>query len=167
MSEMREIPGFSGYHCDRAGNIYTTRKGRDFHKMAAVTDRHGYLFLHISPTPGAKRKNVFVHQLVARTWVCEPAAGQQVNHRNACRTDNRAENLEWISARDNVIDGWQRTRPQRSGENHPMARYSDDVVRLVRQLRSDGVKRKAIATQVGLPIVSVKNILAYRSRPHV
>ena len=49
-----------------------------------------------------KRKTLLVHRLVA-TAFCEASPhGDQVNHINSIRHDNRAENLEWCTCKENV-----------------------------------------------------------------
>lgn len=47
------------------------------------------------------RGGVGVHRLVAEAFIPNPEGRQQVGHRNDDRTDNRAENLEWIDRPEN------------------------------------------------------------------
>lgn len=167
MSEMREIPGYDGYHCDREGRVFTTRKLRNYHQMTPAKDRCGYLFLHLTPSPGKRRKNVYVHHLVATTWVGARPDGAQINHKNASRDDNRADNLEWVSLVENLAECWTRTKHERRGEKHHNAVVSDAVVQEIRSLRRQGVKRAEIVARFGLSVTAVKNILTERSRVDV
>lgn len=44
----------------------------------------------------------YVHRLVAEAFLPSPESYQtQINHRNGSKNDNRAVNLEWVSAREN------------------------------------------------------------------
>ena len=67
-------------------------------------DRYGYLRLNFYHEGAIKTE--LVHRLVADCWV-GVRDGMTVNHKNLCKTDNRAENLEVISAAENVRHAFQ------------------------------------------------------------
>ena len=47
-------------------------------------------------------KNYRVHRLVAETYLPNPDKLPEVHHINSIRTDNRVENLAWVSKEDNL-----------------------------------------------------------------
>lgn len=66
--------------------------------------------IHSRPFPGYFNKwtgyyqirdGTGVHRLVAEAFIPNPNDKPQVGHRNDDRTDNRAENLEWIDRPEN------------------------------------------------------------------
>ena len=65
----------------------------------------GYLYVHI--TFNGKRGLYRVHRLVATSFCAKPQTNErlEVNHLNENRADNRAENLEWCTHRQNLNYG--------------------------------------------------------------
>lgn len=49
-----------------------------------------------------KSKGFSVHRLVALAFIDNPLNLPEVNHKNGIRNDNRVENLEWSSHKDNM-----------------------------------------------------------------
>lgn len=64
-------------------------------------------FLHTDPqryvTVTVKGATVGVHRLIAEAFIGPPPTTQhEVNHKNGVRCDNRVENLEWVTRRENA-----------------------------------------------------------------
>jgi hypothetical protein len=53
-------------------------------------------------TVGINNKTVTVHQLVAKAFIPNPEENATVNHINGIRNDNRVQNLEWVSQKENI-----------------------------------------------------------------
>lgn len=63
------------------------------------TNIHGYPFVTIYKNGVCRSRTV--HRLVAEAFILNPEAKPQVNHINGCKSDNRVDNLEWVTASDN------------------------------------------------------------------
>jgi len=64
--------------------------------------RNGYLEVDLSKN--GKVKTILVHRLVAQAFILKDDNNKnEVNHKNAIKTDNRAENLEWVTPKENKI----------------------------------------------------------------
>lgn len=51
---------------------------------------------------GVKKKNFYVHILVAKAFIDNPLNKQEVNHKNYIRSDNKVSNLEWCDRTYNL-----------------------------------------------------------------
>ena len=67
-------------------------------------ERTGYFRTHISGISGFRSRNELVHRLVARAFLQPPDSPLrvQVNHRDGNKENNAAQNLEYVSASENI-----------------------------------------------------------------
>jgi len=63
--------------------------------------KSGYAYTGLSKNK--KDKSYTIHRLVAETFIPNPENKPYVNHINGIKNDNRAENLEWVSASENEL----------------------------------------------------------------
>lgn len=85
--------------------------------------RNGYLLVNLNK----KGKSYFflVHRLVAEAFIPNLDNLPQVNHIDEDKTNNRVENLEWKSPKDNCNHG---TRNERSAKTRTNGKLSKQVL---------------------------------------
>lgn len=78
-------------------------------ELKQYLDEDGYPYVFL--VRNGKRTKLVIHRAVAKLFLSpKPTEKHQVNHKNGKRSDNRIENLEWVTSRENTIDGWRRGR---------------------------------------------------------
>ncbi len=102
----KNIKGYEGrYMASDDGRIKSlVKKGCSSQNESILEgspDKDGYLRVGIRDKNG-KAKTAKIHRLVAETFIPNPENLPQVNHKNGVKTDNRVENLEWITNVDNI-----------------------------------------------------------------
>lgn len=114
---------------------------------------------------GGSQVLVRVHRLVAEAFLGPaPDLSETVNHKDFDRTNNRPENLEWLSHADNMRHAHAALRCRReyaNGERHVMAKLSRLNVLDIRKRAESGVSNAELAREFG---VSATNVWMIRHR---
>lgn len=78
--------------------------------------RQGY-YLEVCLSKNRIRRVKNIHRLIATLFIDNPESKPQVNHKNGIKTDNRVENLEWVTAKENALHCiYTLKNPKKSGE---------------------------------------------------
>jgi hypothetical protein len=116
---------------------------------------------------GASRDCV-VHRLVMAAFVGPLPIGHEVNHKNGVKTDNRLENLEYVTHSENQQHAYRVLLiPTRKGSKSPMAKVQEDDVLAMRALRRRGWQIRQIAREFGLSEPTVSQICNNKLWRHI
>jgi len=167
MERWAELNGWPGYWISNGG---TLRGPRGF-PLATVGDKNGYRTVYI----GNKKRGALIklHRAVVAAFIGPVPPGMHVNHKNGVKDDNRVENLEIVTPRENVLHGFRvlgrkgcNTKPNR-GSAHHNARLTEDDVRELKRLRGQGFTQVRLAARFGISQTNVSRILRGEAWPHV
>lgn len=136
---IKPIPNNPKYLISDSGEVYNAKTNR----LLKQHNHKGYL--RVGLVDNGIQKHYLVHRLVAQTFIPNPENLDTVNHINHIRTDNRAENLEWMSRKDNSRDGREK--------------LTSEQVREIRDTINDMVKKYDISIAT---ICSILNHNTYK-----
>lgn len=98
MEQWKIIDIATNYEVSNLGNIRNIKSGQ---LLNPGISGNGYKQVSLKMLNTGKFKKQYVHRLVAQYWLSNPEGKREVNHKNLDRTDNRAENLEWLTSSEN------------------------------------------------------------------
>lgn len=163
MTEWRPIPGWEKYEASRCGKV---RRIGGVELRGHVNER-GYS--RVSLSDGARKRSTSVHRLVAETFIANPLALPQVNHKDGVKLHNGADNLEWVTAeqnRDHAFD----TGLNDKGAARFNAKLTDNDVREIRRSyipRHPEFGARAFARRLGVDHYTVCDVIWRRRWKHV
>lgn len=94
------MPGYEAFYLVHPFGLVKSLHKRNHGLLMTTTIRRGYFTVQLSNK--IKTTTKYVHRLVAEAFIPKPEGKDFVNHINGDRLDNRVENLEWVTASENM-----------------------------------------------------------------
>ena len=104
----RPLEEYKGIEVSSVGRIRKAANKRRKERILTEfpKDRDGYCRCSVQRLDGTWTSQP-VHRLVAKAFISNPLKKQAVNHIDGNRTNNKVENLEWVTPKENVIHSFK------------------------------------------------------------
>lgn len=165
--EWRLIPGWP-YEASSLGRIRRSERGqgtRAGYVLKPKAHSYGYPMVDLSKDNQVTRFQV--GRLVCLAFHGNPIVAQhRALHGNGNPKDNHPGNLRWGTQTENVADARFHGTIAR-GETHGQAKMAEDTVRLMRQLKAEGMTNTALAKRFGISHGVTSSICNFKAWVHV
>lgn len=143
----------SRYHIQKNGRK-RFKKGR----WLKVNKYHKY------PRISMNSKTSYVHRIIAETFLGKPQKNLEINHIDGDKTNNRVENLEWITHQENMEHA-RKKRLYAQGERHYKSKMSDATIREIVELyKSTDLTQQEVADKFNINQSLVSNYVQGKKR---
>ena len=96
----KDVVGYEGdYIVSNLGNVMSLNYGGVKEKKVLIKRQlftNGYYYVNL------KCKHVPLHRIIAMAFIPNPLNKPQIDHINTIKTDNRIENLRWVTLKENM-----------------------------------------------------------------
>lgn len=177
-----DVPGYEGYYQvssrGRVRSCYreiTDRLGRSRIQPGRilVPEIHTTGYLRVGLSRDSYSRGYRVHKLVMLAFVGDRPEGCQVNHKNAAKTDNSLDNLEYCTPKSNaqhahalgLCSSSNRNRAKGSQQGHSKLAEAD--IPTIRDRLANGDTQQAIARDYSISQVSISRIKSGKTWKHI
>lgn len=158
----KAIVGFESYKIHKDGYVTSTRSGR-----ILKTDLVGKGYYLVTLSEKGNKKREYIHRLVGFAFIPNPDKKPFINHINGIKTDNRVENLEWITHKDNLRHAYDNGLCPTSMKAKQGAKLSESEVLEIRSLILAGTRRDLIAKQFNVSKTCIQYIHKRKTWNHI
>ena len=100
----KEVPEFTNYSISNLGRIKTTKRNPHFILKPQWYSWGGTTYAKINLWNDSGQKAFFLHRLLATAFILNPDNLPEVDHIDRNSTNNRIDNLRWVSRSSNKIN---------------------------------------------------------------
>ena len=168
---LRDVIGYEGlYSVTNFGRVWSQPKlhGRSLWAgfwLKPQAEQTGYVFVTLQKDK--KRKTCYIHGLVAKAFCDGFEYGLQVNHKDCIKTNNRWDNLEWITPSENILHSFRNGMSCQAGSRNACSKLDEASVVSIRLLAEAGSLQSEIAKTHGVSRATICNIVKRKTWNHV
>jgi hypothetical protein len=148
------------------GDLFNLKTNK---KLKSFDNGVGYLRVGIYVGDN-KHKPVYIHRLLAQSFIPNPNNKIEVNHIDGNTKNNDLSNLEWVTKSENALHayklGLSKPSPNK-GEKNGNAILNQEKVIKIRTMFKNGIRQCEIVKEFGINKVLVSSIVRNKSWKHI
>ena len=145
----KQIQNYENYSVTEDGEVwsYAQKKPKKLKPQSASQSKKKYLQVRLFSKETPKGKLNYIHRLVWETYKGDIPEGKQIDHINSDTQDNKLENLQVVTARENMQKYFRSEEFENSYQE-----YSRDHRFKFKELRDKGLTYEEIGKQTGVSL---------------
>lgn len=156
------IIDYANYEVSNFGRVINVTKNK---LMTLSTNKHGYKYVVLCRF--GKRKNKFIHRLVASAFIPNPNNYPVVNHINAIKACNYQNNLEWCTQKENITHSWDMNlQTVNTGSKCNLSKLNEEIVINIRLLK-EVKNNKEISELYSISERTIRDIINRKTWKHI
>lgn len=167
----KDIEGYEGMYCISTNGVVISlsrldNRGRKVKEKILTQTLNGDQYYRVSLSKNGETLQVFVHKLVAQTFIPNPDNKKVANHIDGDKSNNSVDNLEWVTTSENVKHSWDIGLRKNNDEGGMRVKLLPDQIQWILNTYVYGCKvngSEAIAKKLGISPRRVLRIL-HRSK---
>ena len=155
----KDIPSWeNSYQISNCGRVKSLEKirfrrkgGNALYKTKILSFSYDRGYLGVNIQNNKFVKHYWIHRLVAIVFIPNPLNLPEVNHRDLNKSNNHAENLEWVTHKQNITHAWndeKRYKTVNRGEKSGRSKLKECEVLEARRLFATGKITKRFLSKI-------------------
>ncbi len=177
MEEWKDVEGYEGLYkisnlgrvvslpkeikCNANGSTYIS-KDKVLKGCMSVA---GYKVVRLKNKFG-ESKLEYIHRLIGANFIAGRKDGYSINHINGIKKDNRVDNLEWVTHKQNMTHAYETGLTNRGEECAYSLLTESDVIE-IRALYQKGVSQKDLGGIYNVSRSCIYKVVNYKTWKHV
>lgn len=163
-SESVAIEGYDGdYFITSAGEVVSYKKNS--FRILKPDIRKGYYCVTLCKDNKTKKHPV--HRLLAKYFISNPDGKEFVNHIDSDKLNNKLENLEWVTQKENHEHAAREGLKMR-GVDHHLTVFTEDDIREIRdRFKTEKCSYRGMGREYSIDKSTIKSIVERETWKHV
>ena len=160
------------YEVSTSGRVRRSAGGKGTHAGRIITGGiNGGGYRQVDLCKGGVDKVIYLHRLIAVTFVPNPEGKPEVNHLSGVKTDNSADNLAWATKKENLEHAARMGLLAHGERVHTAKLTAKNVAKIRSEIAGEKGRKRAnkvreLAARYGVTRAAIRDVVRGRTWKH-